>query len=681
MKKLFSLLVLLQFYAVVSAQPQGFGGFNAPQTNPTFKDVNYAGDKMEAHNMDIYLPDKKLDKYKVVVAIYGSAWFSNNMKAMTFMSLGKPLLDAGFAVVCINHRSSGDAKYPAQIQDVKGALRFIRANADKYKLDTSFVGITGFSSGGHLAAMAGVTNGMKQRTVGNTTIDIEGTVGGNLSFSSNVDAVVDWFGPVDMARMAECKSVNGPQSPEAALIGGAPVDNPDLVALISPITYVTDKCPKFLVFHGEADNVVPHCQGVYFSEVLKKAGRLQQFVSVPDGQHGPVTFNENTFKIMTDFFQQEASGIPSVYDRENTGSSFKLPYMPNADALPVIKDLPDPLAFADGIRKVNGFGDWAQRRSEIAAQIQHYGIGMKPAVDMSQVKAEMNGDTLTVWVTVGEKTIALHSVIQYPEVGQPPYALMIGTSGIALPKTLFEGRPIAKMTFNEAEVNDYSQWRPHKERGEYNFDLLYPELKDNGAYSEWAWGLSRLIDGLQLLGENTTRIDMKRIGVTGCSYAGKMALYCGAFDERIALTIAQEPGGGGAAAWRASHLMDEVENIDKTDYHWFLESQKTNFGGENVYKLPYDQHELCALVCPRALLLLGNPDYKWLADSAMLVSAKAAQKVWDFFGIDDRFGYSIVGGHPHCQLPQSQMPEVQAFIDKFLLGKNVDTANIMKSSF
>ena len=207
---------------------------------------------------------------------------------------------------------------------------------------------------------------------------------------------------------------------------------------------------------------------------------------------------------------------------------------------------------------------------------------------------------------------------------------------IALPRQLFENRPIATMNFHEKQVNDYGQWGKHHERGEHNFDRLYPELKDNGAYSEWAWGFSRLLDGLELLGPEITKIDMKRIGVTGCSYAGKMALYCGAFDERVALTIAQEPGGGGAAAWRISHLQNDVENIDRTDYHWFMESQLENFRGDSVYQLPYDQHELCALVCPRALLLLGNPDYKWLADDAMLVSAQAARKVWARFGIADR---------------------------------------------
>ena len=362
--------------------------------------------------------------------------------------------------------------------------------------------------------------------------------------------------------------------------------------------------------------------------------------------------------------------IELVFPVENTGASFPLPEMPTVDKLPVIKDLPDPL---EGVTQ---YADWSRRRNEIGAMIQHYGIGRKPAIKPEQVKARMKGDTLIVDVTAGDETLTLRSEIKYPKVGQPPYALMIGTSGIALPKQLFEDRPIATMVFHEKQVNDYGQWGPHHERGEHNFDRLYPSLKDNGAYSEWAWGLSRLIDGLQQLGEEMTKIDMNHIGVTGCSYAGKMALYCGAFDERIALTIAQEPGGGGAAAWRVSHTMQEVESLERTDYHWFLESQRENFSGDSVYRLPYDQHELCAMICPRALLLLGNPDFKWLADEAMLVSAKAAREVWARFGISDRMGWSIVDGHGHCQLPERQWPEVRAFIDRFLLGREADTKDI-----
>ena len=368
--------------------------------------------------------------------------------------------------------------------------------------------------------------------------------------------------------------------------------------------------------------------------------------------------------------------VPLVYSAEHTGSNYALPSMPGYDDLPEVRNLPDPLEWSNGSGRVATFAEWSRRRAEIAAEIQHYGIGIRPMVDPDAVHAYMVADTLFVDVTVNGHTLTLRSEIRYPKVGQPPYALMIGTSGLSLPKQLFEGRPIATMVFHEAQVNDYSQWRKHGDRGQYNFDRLYPHLKDNGAYSEWAWGLSRLLDGLQQLGSANTKIDMSRIGVTGCSYAGKMALFCGAFDERVALTIAQEPGGGGAAAWRISHQMDSVECLEKTDYHWFLESMRTTFSGDSVYRMPYDHHELCAMVCPRALLILGNPDYKWLADRSALVSARAAREVWKTFGIEDRMGYSIVAGHPHCMLPESQYPEVQAFIDKFLLGKNSDTRDV-----
>ena len=372
----------------------------------------------------------------------------------------------------------------------------------------------------------------------------------------------------------------------------------------------------------------------------------------------------------------QKTNVPLVYDVEHTGSQFAAPKMPGVDKLPVIRELPNPL------EKVRSFKDWSKRRSDIGHLIQHYGIGTKPAVEANQVKARMEGDTLIVDVTVGQETLTLKSAIRYPKTGQAPYALMIGTDMIALPRQLFEDRPIATATFTSAQVNDYKQFGRHHDRGEHHFDRLYPDLKENGAYSEWAWGMSRLIDGLQQLGPEVTKIDTKRIGVTGCSYAGKMALYCGAFDERIALTIAQEPGGGGAAAWRKSHESTlagkNLEDLDKTDYHWFLESQKDNFHGDSVYRLPYDQHELCAMVCPRALLLLGNPDYEWLADGSMLPSAEAAKKVWDRFGIGDRMGWSIVGKHGHCQLPQTQYPEVQAFIDRFLLGRPTATDNVRR---
>lgn len=369
--------------------------------------------------------------------------------------------------------------------------------------------------------------------------------------------------------------------------------------------------------------------------------------------------------------------VPLVYDVENTGAAFAAPSMPARDALPRVMGLTDPLAWSDRSGRAEDFASWSRRRAEIAQEIQHYEIGTKPSVEAGQVKARMAGDTLFVDVTVGDETLTLSSLITYPTSGQPPYPLMIGTSHISLPGSIFAERPIALMTYHERQVCGYSQFRGELDRTKYGFTRLYPELINNGAYSEWAWGLSRLIDGLQQLGPEVTKIDTQHIGVTGCSYAGKMALFCGAFDERVALTIAQEPGGGGAAAWRVSHEMEGVEDLDRTDYHWFLESLRENFHGDSVYHLPYDHHELCALVCPRALLVLGNPDYPWLADPSAYVSVNAARKVWEQFGIADRIGYSIIDGHGHCQLPESQFPEVEAFIEKFLLGNDsIDTRDI-----
>ena len=275
--------------------------------------------------------------------------------------------------------------------------------------------------------------------------------------------------------------------------------------------------------------------------------------------------------------------IPLVYQVENTGATAS-PVLPSLSEARKCESLPNPLEWSNGKGKVKKFAQWKKRRGEIAKEIQHYEIGTKPVVDPSAVKAAMDGDTLKVDVTVNGKTLHMKATIHYPATGSAPYPLMIGTSGIALPRDIYQSRPIATMIFSERQVNNYSQFGKPAGRGNYEFDKLYPELKDNGAYSEWAWGLSRLIDGLQQLGPEVTKIDTKHIGVTGCSYAGKMALFCGAFDERVALTIAQEPGGGGAAAWRYSRWLniqpdaEPVENLDKTDYNWFMESLRENLG-------------------------------------------------------------------------------------------------------
>lgn len=362
------------------------------------------------------------------------------------------------------------------------------------------------------------------------------------------------------------------------------------------------------------------------------------------------------------------TAIPLVYDKEYINDNFQLPGILPIDKLPEIATLPDPFAWADGSGRSTDFKDWKRHRFEIAHQLQHYELGMKPVTPRDSIEAILNNDTLRVIVHENGEVLLLTAPIKYPEGNGPfPAIIGIGRSTGALPEQLFDKRKIAQITFDFTQVMSHTQ-----KRGNEPINRLYPEQTEMGSYCAWSWGISRLIDGLEKV-EKKSRIDLSHLAISGCSFAGKMALFAGTFDERIALTIAQEPGGGGVNAWRVSETLENVETLGRTNYAWFLESMR-QFAGKNVNRLPIDHHELAALIAPRALLVLGNTDYEWLAEESNYVSCQAARMVWKAFGIEDRMGFSIQGGHMHCMLPKSQYPEVEAFIDKFLLGKTyVDT--------
>ena len=358
--------------------------------------------------------------------------------------------------------------------------------------------------------------------------------------------------------------------------------------------------------------------------------------------------------------------IPLVYTSEHTGTECPTPPLPSIDDLPSVENLTDPFMASAGNSRSTDFADWRCRRAEIAAEIQYFEIGTKPARPDTLTASLSDEQVLTVRITKNGKNLTLTTPVTVPE-GEGPFPVIIGVgrgTG-SLPADLFTDRNIATVAFPFDQVMSHTQTR-----GEEPINALYPDLTYMGAYSAWSWGISRLIDGLELVADEL-QLDLRHLGVTGCSFAGKMALYAGAFDERIALTIAQESGGGGAAAWRVSETLGKVEVLGGTNYTWFMEELRPF--AEAVPKLPFDHHELMAMVAPRALLVLGNPDYEWLAEESGYVSCTAAHEVWKTFGIGDRFGYSIVAGHQHCQLPDEQRPEVGAFIDKFLLGDT--TAN------
>lgn len=367
--------------------------------------------------------------------------------------------------------------------------------------------------------------------------------------------------------------------------------------------------------------------------------------------------------------QVSSTTLPFVYPVENTGASFEKPKKLIPNQMESCAMLPDPFAWSDGSGRSEDFADWEKRRNEIKAEVEYYEIGEKPEVDRDDVDATFENGKLTVTVKVGENIATLTSNIAIPQGDGPfPVFVSMGMSGLS---AQFEG--CATMSFSHDQVAKYgndSQRYPNDQ-----FNQLYPELYESGNYSKWAWGLSRLIDGLEIVKEKgqLTNLDLAHIAVSGCSYAGKMAMFCGAFDERVALTVAQEPGGGGASAWRtiaytAKKFGINVEGIGNTNYSWFMTSMQSFNGKQDI--LPHDHHELLAMCAPRALLVLGNPDMEWLCDYSTYMTCRAVEKIYETFGIEDRFGFVIDGGHGHCSSTAAENAAVKAFAQKFLFGDN-----------
>jgi acetyl esterase/lipase len=323
-KTLLFILALLPLAGM--AQPQGgFGGFQMPQvtleTSQQWKDVNYVGDGQAYHTCDIYLPKQEKAAYPVVIHIYGSAWFSNNSKgAADLGTIVKALLNAGYAVVCPNHRSSMDAKWPAQIHDIRAVVRFIRGEAKKYKFDTSFIATSGFSSGGHLASITATTSGTKQTKVGTVDIDLEGTLGQHTNESSAVNAACDWSGPIDLTAM-DCGEhmTMGDNSPEDVLLNAKLATEPDKYLSLSATTYVDKNDPPVIIFHGEKDNVVPCCQGKKFFEVLQAAGVKSEATYVPEGGHGMGMYSEENLQKMVRFLDAARAGRSRIVEDGGTG--------------------------------------------------------------------------------------------------------------------------------------------------------------------------------------------------------------------------------------------------------------------------------------------------------------------------------------------------------------------------
>lgn len=318
--------------AVVSAFAQG--GFGGPQAggnkieySEKFSDVNYVGDGKVYHTLDLYLPKETKDSYPVVVHTYGSAWSMNNSKGSADLNtICAALLKAGYAVATPNHRSAKDSVYPAQLHDLKAVVRFLRGNSAKYKIDTSFIAMSGFSSGGHLSSLVATTCGLKEGKSGSVTVDLVGSLGEFTSFSTCIDAASLWSPPTDIYTMNPINNFMGSGTYEGAFIGVEREGNKDKWMVASSPYYASDDDPPIILFHGTSDEIVNKEQSKELYDSLKAHNVVTELVSVKGGTHGGTEMyvDENLQKMVKFFDDARAAKIAKAKDNDSLVS---LPHM------------------------------------------------------------------------------------------------------------------------------------------------------------------------------------------------------------------------------------------------------------------------------------------------------------------------------------------------------------------
>lgn len=255
----------------------------------THTGVVYAVRSGEALCMDIARRADARIPAPVVIWIHGGGW--NRGDRYKGEELLKPLLDRGFICATIEYRLSEQAVFPAQIQDCKAAVRFLRSHADTYGIDAGQIGVWGSSAGGHLAALLGTSGGIAE---------LEGD-GPWPGVSSRVQAVCDWYGPSDLFTVGQ----NPEDHRHAQLLGGEPMDVRRLALLASPVTHASEDDPPFLIMHGTEDTTVPIKQSQLLKGSLKRQGVSVQFEKVPGAGHGGRAFSKpEVLKKVVLFFER-----------------------------------------------------------------------------------------------------------------------------------------------------------------------------------------------------------------------------------------------------------------------------------------------------------------------------------------------------------------------------------------
>ena len=244
-----------------------------------YADIVYASVQGLDLALDIYMPDD-VENPPLVVFMHGGAWRANNKRS----EYPSQYVDYGFAVAGLDFRQSTQARFPAQVHDIKAALRFLRANAEQFGFNADKIAISGYSSGGHLATLVGVTNGHAE---------LEGELGDYLDTSSDVQAIISYYGAHDLTSILSQSTEFGlgVRIPALqALLGAQPEENPELARLASPVFHIDATDPPLLLFHGDEDIQMPIDQSYQMDVKYKELGLDVYFDVVEGAGHGGVEF-------------------------------------------------------------------------------------------------------------------------------------------------------------------------------------------------------------------------------------------------------------------------------------------------------------------------------------------------------------------------------------------------------
>ncbi|MGK2857972.1 MAG: alpha/beta hydrolase fold domain-containing protein [Thermoanaerobaculia bacterium] len=274
--------IAVAFLLLALALPGGASDVVSRSEVSIYYAMEFANADGQSLLLDLFVPSGR-GPFPIIVSLHGGSWASGTRD----QGLAILQLDRGYAVANIDYRLAPTSIWPAQVEDAKVAVRWLRANSGRFDLDPGRIGVMGLSAGGHIGAVLGTSNGV---------VALEGIELGNGGYSSEVQAVVDYFGPSDLLKLKQqalpCMpgDPNDPTEAPSQLLGCTLPLCPEKAATANPITYVTPDDPPFLLLHGTSDCLVPWQQSQILHDALRKAGVRSKLILVPFAGHGDLLF-------------------------------------------------------------------------------------------------------------------------------------------------------------------------------------------------------------------------------------------------------------------------------------------------------------------------------------------------------------------------------------------------------